>query len=202
MHPARLATLAFVITLGACTTDPISPASSGAAHPSLGMATNAATALYSFALNGDLNTLLTANGQTVQLSRSTKSPFQNLTIRGVQLTIGAPNAAGPSGDITTCTTRSTALPWAPDWNSNEGTWVGDLGIDGTNYVKFNGARPANPGETVQFTVNVGTSQLKDANGVWHLEYSSSTLVFGGTTTRPDLSHRRCVTFSVVAAPAP
>jgi hypothetical protein len=202
MHSARLATLALVTTLAACATDPISPAATGAANPSLGMAANAATALYTFTLDGDLNNLFTASGQAVQLSRSTKGPFQNLTIRGVQLTIGAPNTTGPTGDTTICKLRSTALPWAPDWNANEGVWVGDLGVDGTNYVKFNGARPADPSETVQFTVNVGTSQAKDGSGVWHLKYSNSTIVFGGTTTRPDLGHRRCVTFELVAAPTP
>ena len=207
MRPAALATVAFGATVIACTTEPVSPTAVRAVPPSFAAAGGGGTALYKLSLDRDLDTLTTGAGQVVQTSLSTKSPFNNLSLKGVRLTIGTPivgadsttTYAPPSGDTLLCPHKST-VPYVTTWDGAQGVWVGDLAADGTSYVKFNGARPGNPAETVQFTVNVGTRQYKDTNGAWHLEYTNAPLVFGGTTTHADLDHRRCVTFALVATP--
>jgi len=188
------------VSVAACAvagTEPVQRASSD-----LRTSRTSGSAQYSFALTGDLNSLTTQAGTQVTSGMSASAPFQSLTLKGVQLTVGDAGS-GPTGDIAACQANASALSYSTDWNGNDGRWNGTLTVSGVSYVKFSGTRVSTSGvtEQLQFTVNFGTSISTDpVTGVATLTYRNSTLFFGSASTHFDASHYRCVNFTMTATP--
>lgn len=198
---ATIVGIAAIVAVTACTVDSTGPGRlTPTAHPS--WAASGGSSTYSIGLQGDLNSLSTSSGGTVLVKMSSSSPFQNLTLKSVRLTIGN-GTSGPSGDVAACQAKASALPYATDWGGNDGSWTGTLTIDGTSYVKFSGSRTNALGmaEQIQFTVNYGTSVATDpTTGVATLTYDNAPLFFGSASTHFDPSHYRCVSFTATGTP--
>jgi hypothetical protein len=129
-------------------------------------------------LSGDIGPVLTAGGESVTATLA-KSPFRNLTLSGVRLTIG--HVAELSGDGQRCRElmpARTIVPTGDDrqWDSGvRGDWVGDLTIwqgsqTSQSSMKFAGTRAADPASAVQFTVN-------STNAVQRTDGTTTTLTF-------------------------
>jgi hypothetical protein len=116
-----------------------------------------------------------------------KSPFRNLTLGNVRITIGAEPALIGDGQL--CRERMPARTVVPtgsdtEWDSRvRGEWVGELTIwQGKNTresnFRFAGTRPDDPDTAVQFTSNSDNAEQSSVDSTTTLRFIDAPLGFG------------------------
>jgi hypothetical protein len=124
-------------------------------------------------MSGDIGPMLTANGETVTATLA-KSPFKNLTLSSVLITIG--EQAALSGNGERCRELMPNRTVDNEWDERvRGEWIGDLTIwqgrtTSESNMKFAGTRPDDASIAVQFTSN-------SKNAVQTKDGSTTTLTF-------------------------
>jgi hypothetical protein len=149
--------------------------------------------VYAYSFTGDIETPASAPSATT--AQSTGSPFKNLSVSGVTVTLGA-----PTGTIAACATGGA--PYTDTFGANAGrTFIGTVSIPKTGTLNFLGTESGG-GAQVQFSVSDATGgpvQGAGANGAYTYSYSDARFFFGGNSTFFDGLYR-CVNLTLVATP--
>lgn len=153
---------------------------------------------------GDIAPMTSSQGGAVVSAVTAKSPFKNLSLANVSVTL---NSA--TGDVSNCKLPGSTRTYSSSFGDNVGTWTGELDIwqgrsTALSNFKFNGTRTVNGVvETIQFTSNDDDAvQTKPDGATTVLHFDSVRLGLGSQSTHYDtvdgLPILRCVRVTVTA----
>lgn len=174
-----------IILSAACQQDPAGPSVNDAG---LVFARAAAGTHYSYAVSGDVRS---ADGSVNATARASGSPFKNMSLSNVVLTVGSPTGSG-------CDSRFT---YASSFGANEGlSYTGSLSqASQTRTLNFLGTRVGGS-EVFQLSVSGANAvETKNADGSYTLAYRNAAAYSDSRSTYFDGLYR-CVNVTVTATP--